>query len=388
MRVVHWYPNFLGGGATANAALGLANAEANLGAEVSIAAADTLNPPLYGSIREKISPGVRLIHWKPTWVVRRGSFVIRGLPSNVRQSLTSWQPHVVHIHGEFNPDNLSVPVLFKCPIVLSPHGAFAPEVFTKNRRVLKGIYFQLARQLLYRHVKAFHALSPMEDAHISDLLPGVRVYCVPEGPSFQAERSLSPDTKQNSFEAVRFLFIGRLDVFTKGLDTLLDAFAEAERRLADRVTVLTLVGPDWNGGMERLRRRAQELGIAERVVFLGCLSPEEVNAMLHKSDIYIQLSRHDGFPLSVAEALSAAKPAILSENIGTVSWPELANLPQVRIVSLKGRETVEAMVDFVRRLGVVKSAAEQCHNIVHDFLSWDRVANLHLNAYRTVCAPC
>jgi hypothetical protein len=102
MRILHWYPNFLGGGATANAALGLAKAEARLGAKVSIAAAEALKASLYGSITENISSDVELIHWKPTWVIRQGTFVLRSLPLKARQTVTRWQPQVVHIHGEFN----------------------------------------------------------------------------------------------------------------------------------------------------------------------------------------------------------------------------------------------------------------------------------------------
>jgi glycosyltransferase involved in cell wall biosynthesis len=387
MRVLHWYPNFLGGGATANAALGLANAQARLGAKVAIATARPLKAPLYGSIEKKIS-SVELIRWNPAWVVQQGSFVFRRLPRRARGTLTQWNPDVVHIHGEFNTDNLRVPTLFDCPVVLSPHGAFAPQVFSKSRKALKRVYFQLAWRFLYRHVAAFHALCPMEETHISGVLPGVCVYQVPQGPNVEAQPYVPSHLEESQPESVTFLFVGRLDVFTKGLDALLDAFAEAERVLGNGHIYLTLVGPDWNGGMEQLRRRAAELGIADRVAFTGSLLPIAVNTEIRKADIYIQLSRHDGFPLSVVEALLAAKPAILSNNIGTISWPELASLPYVRIVSSIGRDTVDAMVEFVRRLAILKPIAAQYQASVSEFLSWERAARQHLDAYRRLGAPC
>ena len=47
MRIVHWYPNFLGGGGVANAVLGLATAQAELGHDVTVASAEAKNAPLY-----------------------------------------------------------------------------------------------------------------------------------------------------------------------------------------------------------------------------------------------------------------------------------------------------------------------------------------------------
>jgi glycosyltransferase involved in cell wall biosynthesis len=382
MRILHWYPNFLGGGATTNAALGLANAQTRLGAQIAIAAANSLSAPLYGSVCENIATEVKLITWKPSWVLKQGSFVFRGLPSEDGRTLSKWKPDLVHIHGEFNADNLRVPDLFQCPLVLSPHGAFAPQVFAKNRQSLKKLYVFFAKRLLYRRVKAFHALSPMEDAHINQLLPGARTYRVPEGPNFRAEQKVDSRKHSPHRDRVSFLFVGRLDVFTKGLDLLLEAFAEAHNSLREPAISLTLVGPDWQGGVQYLRRRARQLGVTEQVAFTGSLSPEDVSATLCGSDIYIQLSRHDVFSLSVAEALLARKPAILSENIGILSWPEVASLPYIRIVSARVNDAVDAMVKFAVRLGPLKMQAEQCQPKLMEFLSWERVARVHLNAYR------
>jgi glycosyltransferase involved in cell wall biosynthesis len=387
MRVLHWYPNFLGGGATANSVIGLANAHARLGAKVAIATATPLKAPLYGSIEKNIS-SVELIRWNPARVARRGNLVFRRLSGAAQRALTGLKPDIVHIHGEFNTDNLRVPRLFGSPVVLSPHGAFAPQVFSKGRSLLKRVYFQVARQFLYRHVAAFHALCPMEEMHIRGLLPAARVYRVPQGPGFQAKKALVAKPAGLDPQTVKFLFVGRLDVFTKGLDTLLNAFAEAERRLGDRRLVLTLVGPDWNGGLARLRQQALTLGIVDRVLFTGSLPPEGVHAALHQSDIYIQLSRHEVFSLSVAEALLSGLPAILSENIGLLSWPEIGSLPYVRTVRGSVKDAVEAMVEFVRSLCNLKLVAEQWQSNVSEFFSWDRVASQHLDAYRNLRSPC
>jgi glycosyltransferase involved in cell wall biosynthesis len=221
MRILHWYSNFLGGGATANAVLGLAEAQARLSAQVSIATAEASQAPLYGSMLDSTSSDIDLIQWKPSWTLKRGNFILRGLSKGTRQALADWRPEVVHIHGEFNADNLRVPALFQCPIVLSPHGAFAPEVFLKSRRAVKSAYFLIATLFLYRHVKTFHALCPMEGEHITKLLPEAKVYQVPEGPNIRVAQAMIAESQARADQTIKLLFVGRLDIFTKGLDLLL-----------------------------------------------------------------------------------------------------------------------------------------------------------------------
>jgi len=183
---------------------------------------------------------------------------------------------------------------------------------------------------------------------------------------------------------VRYVFVGRLDVFTKGLDILLDALADAGRRLRGGEVTLTLVGPDWRGSHEWLRRRTEKLGIARRVVLTGAVSSRDVVSILHQSDIYVQLSRHDGFPSGVSEAFLAGKPVILSQAVGQASYAEVVSLPHVRVVPPRAREAAEAILEFAHRIGELRTIAEQYRAEVAHFFSWERIAGLHLEAYEKV----
>ena len=147
MRIMHWYPNFQGGGAVANALLGLAREQSMLGADVAVVSVEASGPPLYSPMQL----GEKLEHfvWKPAWSLRMPPTLLRGISANTRKTLRQWGPDVVHIHGEFLPDNLWVPRLFDCAIVLSPQGAFHPARIAKRRKLFKALYIGFARQLLY-----------------------------------------------------------------------------------------------------------------------------------------------------------------------------------------------------------------------------------------------
>ena len=379
MRVLHWYPNFFAGGGVANAVLGLAVSQARLGAEVAVAAATPSGPPLY----ETMSGGgaVTLVEWRPRWTVRAQGCLLRGVPHDAARRLQAAAPDVVHIHGEFNPDNFWVPRLFTCPVIVSPHGTFHPEVIRKSRRAAKRVYLAAARRMLYRRVGAFHALSAFEAEYVRRLVPGGRVYCAPQGPNVLAAAVATGERPRPWDGAVRLAFVGRLDIYTKGLDLLLEAFADAGRRVPGAGLELMLVGPEWRGSLTWLQRRAQVLGVAPRVRFAGALTASQVAAALREADVYIQLSRHEGFPLSVSEALLVGKPAILSAAVGPVAYAEIAALPHVRVVPPSAQEAADAVVEFVRRLPELQQAAERSLPEVREFFSWERAARLHLEAY-------
>jgi glycosyltransferase involved in cell wall biosynthesis len=387
LRVVHWYPNFLHGGGCANAVLGLAAGESRQGAHVVIAAAAPSQRPIHESI--DAVTGVEVLAWHPARTLQIAGQRVRLAHRREVAKLAALEPDVVHVHGEFNLDNLRVSRLFQCPVVISPHGACHPVVLAKSRRAAKRIYLAAESVLLRDHVKVFHALSPAEAEHVAAVFPGAASYCVPQGPSVLVPELLLRRATTPTAEAqkVGFLFVGRLDVFTKGLDILLEAFEMAARRSEDARMHLTLAGPDWKGGRTWLEHRATALGIRDRIEFTGPLTGGELGAVLAAADIYVQLSRHEGFPLSVAEALLASKPAVLTSAIGTMSYPEIASLPHVKIVPPSREEAARAMIEAAEDLPAITRVAHCCQKMLTAFFSWDRIARLHLEQYASLLRP-
>jgi glycosyltransferase involved in cell wall biosynthesis len=100
---------------------------------------------------------------------------------------------------------------------------------------------------------------------------------------------------------------------------LLQAFAQAAPQLPD--ALLLLVGPPDRldpAYAESLKSLAQELGLGQRVRFLG--SRADVPDILRASDVFVLSSDYEGNPLSVLEAMAAGLP-VISTAVGGV--PEL-----------------------------------------------------------------
>jgi glycosyltransferase involved in cell wall biosynthesis len=84
--------------------------------------------------------------------------------------------------------------------------------------------------------------------------------------------------------------------------------AAVVRSVPDAVLLLVGDGPD----REALRERAKCLGIAESVLFLGRQEPEEVYGLLPVMDVVAVPSLFEGFGLTAAEAMAAARPVAAS----------------------------------------------------------------------------
>jgi glycosyltransferase involved in cell wall biosynthesis len=99
-------------------------------------------------------------------------------------------------------------------------------------------------------------------------------------------------------------------VAAKGQDTLLAALGT----VADLDWRCTLVGPlDLDPDfVDELHKTAADTGIADRVVFAGTLSYDEVQAAYESADLLVLPSRGESYGMVVTEALAHGLPVVAS----------------------------------------------------------------------------
>ena len=117
------------------------------------------------------------------------------------------------------------------------------------------------------------ALSDAWAGHVRDFAPRARIVVVPNSVPLPA-----PAVDQE--KEGRILFLGRVEA-AKGVDELLEAVAS----LTPTFPAIALVlGGD--GDLDAVRRRAQALGIAERLSLPGWLGPEQKAAELARAAMF------------------------------------------------------------------------------------------------------
>lgn len=106
----------------------------------------------------------------------------------------------------------------------------------------------------------------------------------------------------------RLLFLARVHP-KKGVDNLLRAWQVVGRKFPD--WELLVVGPDNEGYTGEMQTLAADLGLA-RVSFLGGLYGEAKLQAYRDADLYVLPSHSENFGITVAEALAAGTPVIVT----------------------------------------------------------------------------
>ena len=163
------------------------------------------------------------------------------------------------------------------PLVVTFHGYDVPLLASPRRWLPQHLrYALLGPRVLADMTLGLCASEELRDLLLALDVPADRLRVHRLGIDVDRFR---PDARSN---AVRVVMIGRF-VAKKGFDQGLRAFAIVARD--ELVPSLTIVGDGPEGG--RLRRLAEELGVAERVTFAGALPPERVAEILRTSHVLL-----------------------------------------------------------------------------------------------------
>jgi glycosyltransferase involved in cell wall biosynthesis len=104
----------------------------------------------------------------------------------------------------------------------------------------------------------------------------------------------------------QLLYVGQL-IAMKNVDVLLRAVARIRQPIEVQLVY-------HNSSLEiPLRRLAFELGLSERVFFLGSKSPRELAALYQRADLFVLPSAGEALPSVVTEAMLCGTPVIASD---------------------------------------------------------------------------
>ena len=111
-------------------------------------------------------------------------------------------------------------------------------------------------------------------------------------------------SRERNGTRTRLFSVGRI-VHQKGLDLGLRALAQ-------------LKDLDWHWNiagdgpqLDALKSLANELGLSDRVTFLGWQSRAELTQWYHRSNLFLFPSRHEGMPNAVLEAVTGWSRIVL-----------------------------------------------------------------------------
>ena len=224
-------------------------------------------------------------------------------------------------HAEFVPsdtyDIVHVHHLAAGAITMAAWTGRVPFVFTTHESVIltgyeKSLFRRMAHRYVLRRCDALVALSEREARYLTAFVQNrIPVTVIPNG--IPAERfPQNPATRRPTDGPRRLLFVGQLVPF-KGVDVLLHALCQVSRTAAVELFLVY-----QNVHLEQhYRDLARQLGVLDKVRFVGFLGVDELAAMYGSVDMLVLPSYGECLPSVITEAFLCGLP-VVATNVGGI----------------------------------------------------------------------
>jgi len=212
---------------------------------------------------------------------------------------------LIHSHGLWMMPNVYPAWLRRdssCRLLVSPHGTVSDWALN-HHWLRKRLFWHLAQAQTLRRGDAFHAATDREYEELRRLGFHQPIAVVPNGVE------IPPFVKSRRWPVRRLLYFGRIHKI-KGIDILVRAWHSVQKRFPN--WELVIAGPDDGGYLKRYQKLVCKLKV-ERVNFLGPKYGEAKLELYHSASLYVLPSHSENFGNTVAEALAAGIPAIVTK---------------------------------------------------------------------------
>jgi glycosyltransferase involved in cell wall biosynthesis len=181
---------------------------------------------------------------------------------------------------------------------------------------------------------------------------------------------------QRQRDPLVILSIGRLE-HEKGMDLVIQAFSRLFKEIPG--ASLRIVG---KGPLEpRLRGMASNINVADRIQFLGKLTPEQLLTELHQAKILAVASRYEAFGVVFIEAMSTGLPILAARSGGPDTFVT------DKVGKLVESDSVSAVYDGLKQIYNSYEAYDSAtiRNYVVDHFSREAVMRKYTRLIQKIC---
>jgi glycosyltransferase involved in cell wall biosynthesis len=227
------------------------------------------------------------------------------IDKTLERAISEKKDAVFHLHGGWIPIYSSLANLFakhQIKFVITPHGAYN-TIAMKRSRWMKKVYFHLFERKLLEKASKIHLLGKTELEGLHGVFPNDKSFLLPYGFDFQQNQN--PAIPYQSGFVIGFM--GRLDVYTKGLDLLINSFGNFQKTNPN--SQLWILGDGKGKSFLENSIREKQL---QNVIFWGKKFGKEKEELLSKMHVFAHPSRNEGLPSSVLEVAALGIPSVVT----------------------------------------------------------------------------
>ena len=281
---------------------------------------------------------------------------------------------LLHIHGLWNRIVWTAARearRARVPYVLSPRGMLETAALA-HRPIRKRVAWTLIERATIDGAAALHATSQREYETLKALRPDAHVVLAPNGVDL-------PMGLERTGRKPLIAFVGRVHPI-KRLDLLVDAFV---RLLASgRKAELVIAGPDEASLRSALTARAGRA--AASIDWRGPVNVAEKAALFAEAAALVMCSDSESFGLSVAEAMAAAVPVVVTR---TCPWAEVEQHRAGFWVEQCADAIVAALAVLLDDPAGARVMGSNGRALIEQKYRWPVVATDLLRHYHRIAAP-
>jgi len=259
--------------------------------------------------------------------------------------------------------------------VQSTHNTLSDYSLRSGSR-LKPLFWRILQKKALRSASCFHATCEAEYRDVRTLGFQQPVAIIPSGvdvPTFRAKRKSSATST--------LTYLGRLHP-EKGLENLLAAWKYVQDDF--KSWQMRLIGPGKADYTAHLKSRSADLKL-DRVEFAGPMYGDDKWRAYADTDLYVLPSPSENFAMSVAEALAAGTPAIVSKG---APWAGLVDEGAGWWIDIGVEPLAAALHDAMSRdPAELSNMGLRGRAWMEQDFSWDRIGQQMAEVYRWLLNP-
>jgi glycosyltransferase involved in cell wall biosynthesis len=232
----------------------------------------------------------------------------------IRKRIKAFKPEILHAHFASSYGLLGALSGFH-PLIISVWGydVFSfPNISSLHKKILEYNFSKADQILSTSHIMANEA----------EKYTSKEIVVTPFGIDldvFKAEKT--ENTSFLPFDA-KDIVIGTAKPLEKiyGIHDLIEAFALLLKKFPQQSLKLCIAGDGQEE--DHLKTLSKNLGIADKVLFIGKIKHRDMPAFLHSIDMFAALSTEESFGVAIIEASACAKPVVVSNAAGLLEVVE------------------------------------------------------------------
>ena len=261
----------------------------------------------------------------------------------------------------------------RVPYVIVPHGELSKDA-QKKKRLKKNA----ANILIFnRFINRASGVQLLSEIELNNTKFGKRRFVATNGIHIPGM------SKQHFSEnGIKFVYIGRLDAYHKGLDLMIEGVSKCGDIMRSNSCTIDIYGPDILGRKEHVEKLISAHNVDDIFTLHDSVLGEEKEQVLLNCDAFIQTSRFEGMPMGILEAMSYGLPCLVTE--GTTLGGFVKEHDAGWTCATTAEDIARTIQVAISEKNKFASKSQNARKAVCENFSWEIISSTTVESYRNL----